>query len=277
VVAHHIRTVAEADDLFLVFTSIVNPEVREVLHIDNALVVDFFDTFIGELEAELGQKASLTLGKAHGVGSEEKYDHRIEAVNFSLNHDDGVKLKDLAEADVILVGVSRSGKTPTCLYLALQYGIKAANYPLTPEDLDSPTLPKMLLPYRNKMFGLTIDPARLHHIRQERRPDSKYASLDNCHFEVNEAESMFRFHGVPFISTTHKSIEEIATTIMHKATLPGASNTRAARKTPVAAWWPRATHCVCCLTPAAAPWCDRKHELPHRIRILHLVVAPLLR
>ncbi len=220
VVAHHIRAVAEADDLKpLVFTSIVNPEVREVLHIDNALVMDFFDTFIGELEAELGQKASLTLGKAHGVGSEEKYDHRIEAVNFSLNHDDGVKLKDLAEADVILVGVSRSGKTPTCLYLALQYGIKAANYPLTPEDLDSPTLPKMLLPYRNKMFGLTIDPARLHHIRQERRPDSKYASLDNCHFEVNEAESMFRFHGVPFISTTHKSIEEIATTIMHKATL----------------------------------------------------------
>jgi hypothetical protein len=101
----------------LVFTSIVNPEVREVLHIDNALVVDFFDTFIGELEAELGQKASLTLGKAHGVGSEEKYDHRIEAVNFSLNHDDGVKLKDLAEADVILVGVSAPAKRrPACTW-----------------------------------------------------------------------------------------------------------------------------------------------------------------
>ncbi|TDR81422.1 posphoenolpyruvate synthetase regulatory kinase/phosphorylase PpsR [Paludibacterium purpuratum] len=203
----------------LVFTSIVNPEIRRVLKIDNALTIDFFETFISELEAELGQNASLTMGKAHGMISEEKYDHRIEAVNFSLNHDDGVKLKDLAEADVVLVGVSRSGKTPTCLYLALQYGIKAANYPLTPEDLDTTSLPKILLPYRSKLFGLTIDPARLHHIRSERRPDSRYASLDNCRFEVNEAESMFRQHAVPFISTTHKSIEEIASTIMHKATL----------------------------------------------------------
>ncbi|MBV8049040.1 MAG: kinase/pyrophosphorylase [Paludibacterium sp.] len=203
----------------LVFTSIVNPEIRQVLRIDSALTIDFFETFIAELEKELGQSASLTVGKAHGMVSEEKYDHRIEAVNFSLNHDDGVKLKDLTEADVILVGVSRSGKTPTCLYLALQYGIKAANYPLTPEDLDTTSLPKILLPYRSKLFGLTIDPARLHHIRSERRPDSRYASLDNCRFEVNEAESMFRQHAVPFISTTHKSIEEIASTIMHKATL----------------------------------------------------------
>lgn len=219
-VAARIRERAANDHIRpLVFTSIVNPEVRARLKIDNALCIDFFDTFIAEIEAELGQKASLSVGKAHGMVNEEKYDHRIEAVNFSLNHDDGVKLKDLDEADVILVGVSRSGKTPTCLYLALQYGIRAANYPLTPEDLGSPTLPKVLLTYRHKLFGLTIDPARLHHIRSERRPDSKYASLDNCHFEVNEAESMFRFHGVPFISTTHKSIEEIASTIMHKAAL----------------------------------------------------------
>lgn len=203
----------------LVFTSIVDPEIRHLLHVDNALVIDFFETFIGELERELGQNASMTIGRAHGMISEERYDHRIDAVNFSINHDDGVKIKDLDEADVILVGVSRSGKTPTCLYLALQYGVKAANYPLTPEDLDNPHLPKILLPYRNKLFGLTIDPSRLHFIRSERRPDSKYASMDNCRFEVNEAESMFRQHAVPFISTTHKSIEEIASTIMHKATL----------------------------------------------------------
>ncbi len=203
----------------LVFTSIIKDDVRAALQISHALVIDFFETFIGELERELGEKATLQLGKAHGMSNEAEYDDRIEAVNFSLNHDDGVKLKDLAEADVILIGVSRSGKTPTCLYLALQYGIKAANYPLTPEDLDSPTLPKMLLPYRNKMFGLTIDPARLHSIRTERRPDSRYASMDNCRREVNEAESMFRHHSVPFISTTHKSIEEIASTIMHKAHL----------------------------------------------------------
>ena len=203
----------------LVFTSIIKADVRAALTVKNALVIDFFQTFIGELEAELGEKATMSVGKAHGMDDEEKYDHRIEAVNFSLNHDDGVKLKDLDEADVILVGVSRSGKTPTCLYLALQYGIKAANYPLTPEDLDSPTLPKMLLPFKQKMFGLTIDPSRLHHIRSERRPDSRYASMDNCRREVNEAESMFRHHGVQFISTTHMSIEEIASTIMHNAHL----------------------------------------------------------
>ena len=219
-VADRICERADSDHLRpLVFTSIVNPEVRQALKVDCVKIVDFFETFIGELEDELGVKATETLGKAHGMNSEEKYDYRIEAVNFSLNHDDGVKLKDLDEADVILVGVSRSGKTPTCLYLALQYGIKAANYPLTPEDLDSPSLPKMLQPYRNKLFGLTIDPSRLHNIRTERRPDSKYASMDNCRFEVNEAESMFRQHGVSFISTTHKSIEEIASTIIHKANL----------------------------------------------------------
>ncbi len=218
--ADRIRQVAE-DDHFrpLVFTSIVDPAIRQVFKIETAMTIDFFETFIGELEHELGELASLSVGRAHGMVDEKNYDTRIEAVNFSLNHDDGVKLKDLADADVILVGVSRSGKTPTCLYLALQYGIKAANYPLTPEDLDSPFLPKMLLPYRNKLFGLTIDPQRLHNIRSERRPDSRYASIENCRSEVNEAESMFRQHSVPFISTTHKSIEEIATTILHKATL----------------------------------------------------------
>ncbi len=216
-----IRKMADTDlHRPLVFLSIVNPAVRAAVQVEDcALVIDFFDTFIAPLETELGTKANFTVGKRHGIGSEEEYDHRIDAVNFSLNHDDGVKLKDLAEADVILVGVSRSGKTPTCLYLALQYGIKAANYPLTPEDLSSPTLPKMLLPYRQKIFGLTIDPQRLHHIRSERRPDSKYAAVDNCRKEVNEAESMFRHHGVPFISTTHKSIEELASTILHHAKL----------------------------------------------------------
>jgi len=219
-VAARIMNCADSDQHRpLVFSSIVNPEVRAAVKVDGALCIDFFETFIGQIESELVQRASLSVGRAHGMINEEKYDSRIEAVNFSLTHDDGVKLKDLDEADVILVGVSRSGKTPTCLYLALQYGIRAANYPLTPEDLGSPTLPKMLLPFRHKLFGLTIDPARLHNIRTERRPDSKYASMENCRSEVNEAESMFRHHGVSFISTTHKSIEEIATNILHKANL----------------------------------------------------------
>lgn len=198
----------------IVFSSIVNPEIRQAVSVDCALCIDFFESLIGSIENELGQKASLSVGKAHGMSNAERYEERIHAVNFSLNHDDGVVSKNLDEADVILVGVSRSGKTPTCLYLAIQFGIPAANYPLTPDDLGSTNLPKMLQPYRHKLFGLTIEPARLHSIRNERRPDSRYASLENCRSEVNEAESMFRQHNIPFLSTTHKSIEEIATKVM---------------------------------------------------------------
>ncbi len=204
----------------LVFVSIVDQGVRKALDVEDcALVIDFFETFVGQIEAELGLTASRQVGKSHGIGNDEKYGHRIDAVNFSLNHDDGIKPRDLDEADVILVGVSRSGKTPTCLYLALQYGIKAANYPLTPEDFSSPTLPKLLLPYRQKLFGLTIQPERLVQIRGERRPNSTYASLENCRFEVAEAEAMLRHHGISYISTTSKSIEEIASTIMHHSHL----------------------------------------------------------
>lgn len=198
----------------LVFASIVSREIRALLKTSGALHFDFFDTFIGSLEGELGQKATNQLGRTHGINNEEKYDARMEAVNFSMNHDDGVSAKNLVEADVILVGVSRSGKTPTCLYLALQYGIRAANYPLTPDDLDSTNLPNMLKPFKSKLFGLTIEPSRLHQIRTERRPNSKYASMENCRAEVNEAESMFRQHGINFMSTTHKSVEELAASIL---------------------------------------------------------------
>ena len=204
----------------LVFLSIIDPGVRKAIAVDEcALVIDLFDSFISCLEDELGMHASRTAGKSHGIGNEKTYHHRIDAVNFSMNHDDGLKPNALAEADVILVGVSRSGKTPTCLYLALQYGIRAANYPLTPEDSGKPVLPKLLLPHRHKLFGLAITPERLVQIRSERRPNSTYASLDNCRFEINEAEAMMRQQSVPFISTTHKSIEEIASTIIHSAHL----------------------------------------------------------
>lgn len=211
--------VNKSEEKPIVFASIVSSEVRQVLKVDGTLFIDFFETFTGELENEFRQKASLSIGKAHGMTSEKSYDLRINAINFSLNHDDGIKTGDLDEAEVILVGVSRSGKTPTCLYLALQYGIKAANYPLTPDDLGTTVLPKMLQPYRNKLFGLTIQPQRLHTIRTERRPDSRYASLENCRFEVNEAESIFRQQRIPYINATHKSIEEIATTILHNSGL----------------------------------------------------------
>ena len=169
------RAAADHELRPLVFSSVVNDEIREIIKTAEGLHLSFFDAFLGRLEHELGAPAR------HKVGSRavdtEKYDARMEAVNFALNHDDGISDRELQQADVILLGVSRSGKTPTCLYLAMQYGIRAANYPLTPEDLGTDNLPRMVEPYRSKLFGLTIQPERLHAIRQERRPDSRYSAL----------------------------------------------------------------------------------------------------
>jgi len=164
-------------------------------------------------------KSSHTAGRAHAGADDAAYLTRIEAVNFVLANDDGVTTRHYPEADVVLVGVSRSGKTPTCLYLALQYGISAANYPLTEEDMDRGRLPEALMPHKAKLYGLTINPMRLQQIRQERRPDSRYASQDQVSYEVQRAENLFKGAGIPFINTTHPSIEEIATTILHKAGL----------------------------------------------------------
>ena len=208
------QVAAKAAERPLIFSSIVDEDIRKIVKTSAGLHLSFFDAFIGELETELSLRANHQIGRTHGIQDTERYDARMEAVNFSLSHDDGVSDKDLQKADVILVGVSRSGKTPTCLYLALQYGIRAANYPLTPDDLDSTNLPRMLKPFKHKIYGLTIEPQRLHHIRSERRPDSRYASVENCRFEVNEAESMFRQHNIPFTNTTHKSIEELAASIL---------------------------------------------------------------
>jgi len=176
--------------------------------------MDLFQTFVAPLEQELDVKSTHTIGRIHNAVDTEEYKNRIEAINFSLAHDDGQSHKNLAEADVILVGVSRSGKTPTSLYLAMQYGVKSANYPLIPDDFERGKLPTVLYNYKSKIFGLSIDPQRLSEIRNERRPGSKYAALENCRYEVNEAESLMRREGIKWLSSTHKSIEEIATTIL---------------------------------------------------------------
>ena len=183
----------------------------------NALVLDLFQTFIEPLERELGLKSAHTIGRSHSATKDkEQYANRIEAINFSLAHDDGQTDKNLADADVILVGVSRSGKTPTSLYLALTFGLRCANYPLIPEDFERMQMPKSLSAHRGKLFGLTIEPQRLAEIRHERKANSKYASLDNCRYEVGEAEALMRREGIRWLSTTTKSIEEIATTIMQE-------------------------------------------------------------
>ncbi len=198
----------------IVFVTLVDREVLAVVKSANGLVLDMFNTFIEPLEAEYGMTSSHRVGRFPDVSKSQEYTDRIEAINFALAHDDGQSSKNLERADVILVGVSRSGKTPTSLYLAMQHGIKAANYPLIPEDFDRGRLPTPLAPHRKKCFGLTIDPHRLNHIRNERRPGSKYAALENCRHEVAEAEAMMRREGIAWLSSTHKSIEEIATTIL---------------------------------------------------------------
>jgi regulator of PEP synthase PpsR (kinase-PPPase family) len=198
----------------IVFTTLVDAEANEIVHRAKATILDMFQTFIEPLERELNLKSTHAIGRFHQNADTEAYKNRIEAINFSLAHDDGQSHKNLAEADVILVGVSRSGKTPTSLYLAMQYGVKSANYPLIPDDFERGRLPTVLYEYKSKIFGLSIDPQRLSEIRNERRPGSKYAALENCRYEVNEAESLMRREGIKWLSSTHKSIEEIATTIL---------------------------------------------------------------
>ena len=209
----------EAGKRPLVFTSLMADNLRQEIGRANAMVLDLFDRFIVPLEAELGVKSAHAVGRSHSAGNFKDYNHRIESVNYTLAHDDGMTNRNLEAADIILVGVSRSGKTPTCLYMALQFGIKAANYPLIPEDLEKMKLPPALLPLKHKVWGLTIVPERLQSIRQERKPDSKYASLQNCKWEVQAAETLMQSAGVSFLNSTTKSIEELATTILHEAKL----------------------------------------------------------
>jgi len=203
----------------IVFTTLVNMEVLTVI-LDGckgkSMLMDMFGTFVNPLEQELGIKSNHRVGRFSDASKSKEYRDRIEAINFSLAHDDGQLNRDLESSDVILVGVSRSGKTPTSLYLAMQHGLKASNYPLIPEDFERRQLPPALAPHKKKIFGLTIQPERLSEIRNERRPDSKYASLANCRHEVAEAEAMMRRAGIRWLSTTHKSIEEIATTILQE-------------------------------------------------------------
>ena len=201
----------------IVFTTLVNMDVLQVIREGcQGMLLDMFGTFVHPLENELGIKSHHRVGRFSDVSKSQEYHDRIEAINFSLAHDDGQSHRDLESAEVILVGVSRSGKTPTSLYLAMQHGMKAANYPLIPEDFERKQLPPALMAHRKKIFGLSIHPERLSEIRTERRPNSKYASLANCREEVSEAEAMMRRAGIRWLSTTTKSIEEIATTILQE-------------------------------------------------------------
>ncbi|MGY0504256.1 posphoenolpyruvate synthetase regulatory kinase/phosphorylase PpsR [Luteimonas sp. e5] len=197
----------------IVINTCVDNELSEIIAGSGALMLDVFAPFIAPLEEELGAKRQPRIGKAHGIVDFDVYHQRINAMNYALTHDDGMRV-EYDDADLILVGVSRAGKTPTCVYLALHHGVRAANYPLTEEDLDRDTLPAKLRPHRHKIFGLTIDPVRLHQIREERRPNSNYARLDTCRREVAAADVIFRNERIPVLSTTHASIEEISSRVL---------------------------------------------------------------
>jgi len=208
------RTAVEEGMKPLVFSTLVQDELRDIVLKSDGLFLDFFAAFVGPLERELKVRSTHRAGRAHGMSDLAAYTTRIDATNFALTNDDGNGF-DYAHADVILIGVSRSGKTPTCLYMALQYGIFTANYPLTEEDLESGTLPARLEPYRKKLYALTIKPERLMQIRNERRPESRYASRQQVQYELRTAEALFARYAVPCLDTTECSIEEIASRILN--------------------------------------------------------------
>ncbi|SEM27278.1 posphoenolpyruvate synthetase regulatory kinase/phosphorylase PpsR [Halomonas caseinilytica] len=198
----------------IIIDTIVDSQIRDVIRDAPGFKVDIFSTFLEPLEQELATHSSYSVGRTHAIGSDDVYMDRIQSVHFALDNDDGARTHQYDQADIILVGVSRCGKTPSSLYLALQFGIRAANYPLTEDDLDETgklKLPRALEPHRHKLFGLTIDPRRLAAIRHERRPNSRYSSMDQCVQEVTQAEALYRRMHIPFIDTTRFSVEEIST------------------------------------------------------------------
>ena len=198
----------------LVFSTLVDSKLQDILESTNACVIGLFSNFIAPLEEVLGVESSHTIGKPHEEYDEINYKKRIDAIDFTMKNDDGIKTNQFDEADIILIGVSRSGKTPTCLYLALNFSLKAANYPLTDDDLKFEGIPKFLVPYKNKIVGLTIRPDHLSAIRQQRRPESEYSSLSKCKSEVKEAEAIIQKEGIYMIESTSMSIEEIAINII---------------------------------------------------------------
>ena len=198
----------------IVFSTLVNSDHREILHSCKGLVLDLFGAFLNPLEAELGVRSSHKVNQSHAIRDADSYRIRINAVHFALDNDDGARTRHYDQADIILIGVSRSGKTPTSLYLALQFGLFTANYPLTEDDFDDLRLPKPLQEHKSKLFGLTINAERLSAIRSERKANSKYASLRQCDMELRALEAMYNKHNIPYLDATELSIEEISTRVL---------------------------------------------------------------
>jgi regulator of PEP synthase PpsR (kinase-PPPase family) len=198
----------------LVFDTLVDPYVRDIINTANAVNLDVFEGLISKLADELGTIPTTLVGQTHAVTDSESYKARIDAVHFALDNDDGARTRHYDKADLILIGVSRSGKTPTSIYLSLQFGIRVANYPLTEEDLDDNRLPTVLRPHKNKLFGLMIDAERLVAIRSERKANSRYASFSQCQMELRAIEGIYISEGIKYLNVSEMSIEEISTRVL---------------------------------------------------------------
>lgn len=207
---------AKAKSRPIIISTLVNPELRDILSTAGGLYLDVFDTFIDKIENEIGCEAKLGMGRVHGIGDSEYYSDRIDAVNYSLKTDDGLGVKGYEQADIILIGASRTGKTPTSLYLAMHYGLKAANYPIVDEELDSHSLPKSLRLYKDKIFGLLVTAERLQSIRTKRRAGSEYSSLSQCQYEIRQTEALFQQENIHYFDVSSMSIEEAASSIMDR-------------------------------------------------------------
>lgn len=213
------RAVSDAGAVPIVFCTLVDPVTQAMIATSGACVIDLFQAFIGPLEAALDSESAHTQGLSHQVVGKQAYQDRLNAIEYTLQHDDGVRPDQYADSAVILTGVSRCGKTPTSLYIAMNFSIPVANYPLTERDLGRDNLPHLLQSWKNKLVGLTIEPRQLSHIREQRRPGSEYAALASCQREIRAAETLFAQAGVPVFDVTDTSIEEIAGWIMKEKSL----------------------------------------------------------
>ena len=218
------KNIDEANQLPIVICTMADPDLIKIINQSKALVIDPLSEYLPRLEKVLAAQP-LQPGQSHRIANPSLYDSRIEAIDYTMQHDDGGKTQNYDEADIILIGVSRSGKTPSCLYLALQFGLKAANYPITEEDLGFDTLPDPIKPFKNRLYGLTTDLNRLVSIRKVRRPDSKYSSVEQCRFELRAVEEMYQRHKIDYINTSEMSVEEISARIirdtgLHRMELP---------------------------------------------------------
>ena len=213
------RISQESGDMPLVFATMPDPEIDAMITAAPCHYYEIFERFLQNLGENLGVDPVRSSGMSHGQIDHHSYETRIDTVNYTLNHDDAISLKSLEESDIILIGVSRSGKTPTCLYLAIHYGLKAANYPLTDDDFEESKLPAPLAANREKLVAITIDPQRLHQIREKRRPGSHYSSLETCRREVAQANKIFRRYQLPILETTSSSIEELSARIVKNRNL----------------------------------------------------------